>query len=749
MLWRWCDTPSTLLIGFVGMSTILDRPSRVSVPVKRSTSPRSNGHRPPKWRVWLRRFFIVSSIGLFLAICAGAAALTWAWNSVEIPAEKPLAQTTFITDSKGSPLASLAAENRVPVELSQVPHVVQQAVLDTEDHDYFKHHGVDPRGVTRALWNDLRDRNIAQGGSTITQQYVKKTYVGEERTAVRKVKEAVLALKLERKYSKEEILQRYLNTIYFGRGAYGVQTAARAYYGKDIQELTLREATYLAGLIRAPELADAYGSPEVAVARRDSTLASMVRFGTITPEQSAVVAAQPLQTYVIPRARQEPAITNGDKGTQYFVDYVRRILIQRYGEERVLSGGLRVTTTIDIEMQRQAYDSVYGFLKPNEPAGALVTLDRNGEIRAMVGGRDWNQSKVNLAIGKQGGGSGRQAGSTYKPIVLAAALEDGMSIRKTFSGPSTMTLNVPGGPWKVSNYGNESFGRLDLIEATVHSVNTVYAQLAVAEGPKRMSEMGKSLGITSEMSDVHSLVLGSGEVSVLDMANAYLTFSQRGVQSVPGAILEVKNADGDVLERFKPERKRVMSEGNADLVNHALQQVMQRGTGTRAQIGKPAAGKTGTTEDSGDAWFVGYTPTLSTAVWMGYTDGASHKLRNVRGIAEVTGGTLPAQMWGSYMRQVTAAAPPTPFADAKLPAPPTTIAETTTTSPSNDVVNSTTTIVQAGQTTTTTPGRGGDSEDGKADRGSGRDRDRNDPIGRQKDDPGPLITIPKPTQVDR
>lgn len=711
----------------------------------RKTPPRSTGSKPRRWRVWLRRFFIVSSIGLFLAIAAAAALVSWAWNSLELPADKPLGQTTFVTDAKGQHLATFAAENRVDVALADVPHVVRQAVLDTEDHDYFKHHGVDPRGISRALWNDLNNRSLVQGGSTITQQYVKKMYVGEDRTAVRKFKEAILAIKLERKYSKEEILERYLNAIYFGRGAYGVQTASHAYFGKDVQRLSLREAAYLAGLIRAPELADAYASPQTAIQRRDLTLTSMVRFGSVTQQQADEVKAQQLTTYVIPRTQQEPSIMHGDKGTQYFVDYVRAYLIKKYGEEQLLSGGLQVSTTLDITMQTQAYDSAYGFLTPSEPAAAVVTLDSNGEIRAMVGGRDWSKSKVNLAIGKQGGGSGRQAGSTFKPLVLAAALEDGMSLRDTFAAPGQMTFNLPGGQWKVSNYGGSSFGRLDLIESTVNSVNTVYAQLAEKEGPERMVEMARELGVSSDLQPVHSLVLGSGEVSVLDMASAYLTFAQRGVYAAPSPILEVKNADGDVLERFKPQRKRVMEEKNADAINFALQQAVQRGTGTRAQIGKPMAGKTGTTEDSGDAWFVGYTPSLSTALWMGYADGASHKLRNVRGIAEVTGGTLPAQMWGNYMRQATANMPAMPFATVAL-APPetsTTVPESTTTSVA-DVTSTTLASTTTTSVTTTTvdprvvPSPGGD----KADRGGEREKNRD----KEKDPspPGTIVTVVTP-----
>jgi penicillin-binding protein 1A len=676
------------------------RPRRAKAlvtPKSKSKSPRAR-----RTHKWLRRFFIGATITLLLVVAGVAGAIAWAWNTMELPDTKPLAQTTFIKDANGNQLASFAAENRVEVPISDVPEVVRVAVLDTEDHDYYKHHGVDPRGVTRALWHDVRNETT-QGGSTITQQYVKLTYTGSQRTFTRKFQEAILAMKLDRKYSKDEILERYLNTIYFGRGAYGVQTASRSYFGKDVQQLGLREASYLAGLIRAPELADAYAAPDTAKQRRDATLDRMVHYGSAGAAEVATVKQQPLQSYVVKKAQATGSVTSSAKGGQYFVDYVRRQLILRYGEEKVLSGGLQVTTTLDQTMQTQAYNSVYGTLGSNDPAGALVSLDQDGRIKAMVGGRDWSQSQVNLAVGSAGGGSGRQAGSTFKPLALAAALEEGATLNDTYSGAGHMTLKLPNKTtWNVSNYGNEPFGSISLTEATVHSVNTVYAQVAEDLGPTKMVDTAKALGITSKLDPVYALVLGTSSVSPLEMADAYLTFSQRGVHVAPSAIVEVKDAKGNRLEKNEPQRKRVISTQTADQVNYALQQVMQRGTGTRAQIGKPAAGKTGTTEDSADAWFVGYTPSLSTALWMGWPESEEHKLTNVHGIGAVTGGTLPAQMWSTYMRQATSTAEATPFQTSSIPKSTRTTDSVVSSTTSTSVAGGSTTTSDVPKTTTTT-----------------------------------------------
>ncbi|MBV8979954.1 MAG: PBP1A family penicillin-binding protein [Acidimicrobiia bacterium] len=573
---------------------------------------------------------------------------------VPLPKDTPLAQTTILTDAKGNQLAVLHGdENRLPVKLSQVPKVLQDAVIASEDRKFYSHAGVDPLGVLRATWADVRHGSTVQGGSSITQQYVKNTYTGSQRTFMRKVKEAVLATKVERKYSKRQILERYLNTIYFGRGAYGVQAAAHAYFDKDVQQLGLPESALLAGLIRGPEEADpARGPAPAALAnqRRSEVLEAMVETDAISASQKTEAESVPIDSK--PRA-PKTTIASSAPGSEYFVDYVRRQLVKSYGEDAVLRGGLHVQTTLDQGLQKQAYDAVYKTLwdSKNDPAGALVTMDGDGHVLAMVGGRDWNASKVNLAVGTAGGGVGRQAGSSFKPFVLAEMLKEGYSVESSFLGPQKITLPKAdnGKDWEVSNFDNEGFGRLNLVDATAHSVNTVYAQLVAAIGPQNVIPTAQALGIRSPLDPVPSITLGTQNVSVMEMADAYLSFANEGMQTDPQVFSKITDATGAVLYDGKPHRTKALSRSQADVMNFTLSQVVQRGTGTGAQIGVPVAGKTGTTEDFGDAWFVGYTPKLATAVWMGYPEGQSKKMTDVHGVHNVNGGSLPATIFNRFM----------------------------------------------------------------------------------------------------
>ncbi|HVL93605.1 MAG TPA: PBP1A family penicillin-binding protein, partial [Acidimicrobiales bacterium] len=551
-------------------------------------------------------------------------------------------------------------ENRVSVPIDQVPDVVVDAVLAAEDRQFFDHPGIDPAGIVRATWADIRGKAL-QGGSTITQQYVKNVYLTRERTLLRKLKEAVLAVKLERHFDKREILERYLNTIYLGRGAYGLQAASRSYFGKDVGELGLREAAYLAGLIRQPEVADAAKDPEAAARRRTRILTAMERTRAITAAQRLEVEKEPVSAYVVPRGEAETTFARPDKGTQYFVEYVRRQLEATYGRTALYSGGLRVTTTLDLGMQEQAYDAVYGFLdRPDDPAGALVAVDDKGHVKAMVGGRDWTApdafAKVNLAVGRAGGGTGRQPGSTFKPFVLATALKEGYSAESVFAGPPQVAFPKAneGKDYVVKNFEDADFGEsVSLIDATRNSVNTVYAQLIKAVGSAKVAQMAHDAGITSDLVENISLTLGTSEVSVLEMAGAYSTFANRGVQVKPEVIVEVATAAGRVLRPPRPApRRRVLDQADADVVNLALQKVVQEGSGRSAQIGKPVAGKTGTTQDFGDAWFVGYTPRLTTAVWMGFPEGNAHKMDDVRG-RKVNGGSFPAVIFRRFMQAAT------------------------------------------------------------------------------------------------
>jgi penicillin-binding protein 1A len=591
---------------------------------------------------------------LFLLVLGGFTALAGAaylFVRVPLPRDQPPAQTTFLMDARGKRLASLdTGQSRVAVPLTKVPQVLVDAVLSSEDRNFFHHGGIDPVGIVRATWADLRNRGAVQGGSTITQQYVKNTYLGQERTFARKLKEAALAVKIQRKLSKRQILERYLNTVYFGRRAYGVQAAARAYYGKDVEQLGLNESAFLAGLIRAPELAEPQRNPALAVTRRRLVLQSMQRDHKISAAERARVEATDLGA--VTAAKQEPAVVNEGDGTRYFVDYVRRQLVGMLGEAAVYSGGYRVKTSLDPTTQRQAYNAVYGLLdRPSDPKGALVALDDHGLVRAMVGGSKDYKLKVNLATGADGGGGGRQAGSTFKPLLLAETVKEGYTVESAFPGPKKVVLPHAdsGHDWEVKNFDDEDYGsKVNLIDATRNSVNTVYAQLVVAIGADKLKAMAADLGVKTPLRAVNAMVLGTEEVSVMDMATAFSTLSNLGERVDPRAILEIDGPDGKPIRRFAEKRTRVLDQKSAAIVDFCLQQVVQRGTGTGANIGKPMIGKTGTTEKFGDAWFVGATRKMTAAVWMGYPEGPSHAMDNVRGL-HVNGGSFPATIFKRFM----------------------------------------------------------------------------------------------------
>lgn len=611
------------------------------------------------WR-WRRLFYLVA-----LVMIVGIAGVGFVLSQVELPDAPEIAdQTTFICTSEvragqcngNTAIAELhGEEDRVNVGLEQVPDVVINAVISAEDRDFFDHRGVDPLGIARAAYTDIRGNSASrQGGSTITQQYVKNVYLSDERTLTRKIREAVMAVKLEQELSKEEILEAYLNTIYFGRGAYGIQAAAQAYFDRDVSELNLPEAALLAGLIRAPHRAEPYREPEEARRRRRTVLDAMLEEGYITRDKRDAADEWPFDSFhhLVHWESTDSVEVRADAklvGADYFVEYVRSQLVERYGDAAVFGGGLRVYTTLDLGLQDQARRAVTETLnQPGDPAGAIVSIDDQGQVKAMMGGTDFETQKVNLAVGADGGGSGRQPGSTFKAFALAEAIREGYSVESVLPSPSTEVFPDAnnGADWTVR--GGCCGGTATLLEATARSANTTFAHLMLQLGPEAVVEMAEELGVESPFDDVvPSLVLGAGAVSVLDMAAAYSTFANQGTRIEPRVITRVERADGTLVEEFTATRTQVLTVDQAAKVTTALEGVIDGGTGVAADIGRPAAGKTGTTQNNWDAWFVGYTPSLTTAVWMGHPEG-SIEMTSVHGMT-VAGGNFPAQMWQKFM----------------------------------------------------------------------------------------------------
>jgi len=548
-------------------------------------------------------------------------------------------QTTKVYAADGTLLTNLYYEqDRVVVPLSEIPMDLKKAVIAIEDERFYMHKGYDPEAIARALLTNLSSGETVEGASTITQQYVKNTMVSTEKTFERKVKEAALAYELEKKYTKEQILEKYLNTIYFGHSWYGVETASQNYFGKSAKGLTLPEAAMLAGIIKSPNNYSPHARPEAAKMRRDLVLRRMEKLMFITPEQAKAAIESPVQL--------QP-LTKPSTIAPYFVEFIKQDLIKNYGENVVFKGGLRVYTTIDLRMQKTAEDAAWSTLNQDgDPSVSIVAVEPStGHIKAMVGGRDFENSKYNLATSHN-----RQPGSSFKTFVFTAALENGMSPYKTYDS-SPARLKIPGGQtWKVDNYVEGSGGPpMSISEGLIKSVNTVYARLILDVGPEKVVDVAKRMGITSPMKPYPAIALGglTNGPSPLDMASAYGTLANSGRYCEPVGIVKVTDATGKVMYEHKPDPKQVISETTAYTVTEVLQDVVKRGTGTRARIGGPCAGKTGTAQSYRDAWFCGYTPELSAAVWVGYPQGQIPMTR-VHGI-RVSGGSFPAMIWGKFM----------------------------------------------------------------------------------------------------
>ena len=548
----------------------------------------------------------------------------------------PLAETSVIYDRNGEVLVELHAEqNRTYVAFAGIPMQLRQGVIATEDQRFYEHEGVDPLSIARALWVDVT-QGKRHGGSTITQQYVVNTFIEREDTLTRKVKEAVLAYRLESTYSKDEILEKYLNTIYFGHGAYGVQAASVTYFGKDLEDLTTAECAMIAGVIRSPGTYSPRNDPEVAKNRRDTVLGQMHEVGYIDQATYEAAMAEPFTL-----ADPEPT----DAKAPYFVEWVKQTLIDMYGADAVFKGGLRVKTTVDLAAQAAAEDAIASILdREDDPSASLVAIDpRTGEVLAMVGGKDFNEQQFNVAV--QGR---RQTGSSFKPFVLITALEQGISPEQTYEcAPATLAL-PNGQSWKVTGAPGGQTGPMRLREATERSINSVYARLILDVGATQTAETAHRMGITTEIEPVPAIALGGLETGVapIEMASAFGTLANGGVHVAPYGITEVRNVDGEVIYTAEPEVTEALDPAVAYLATDILRGVVSRGTATNARIGRPVAGKTGTTQAYRDAWFVGYTPELVASVWVGYVEGQK-EMTDVHGI-RVTGGSFPARIWAAF-----------------------------------------------------------------------------------------------------
>ena len=614
-----------------------------------------------------RRIFILVAIIVIVPLIAFAivggvlmlglrtvAAMEQDLPSLEAQRQVTLAQTSEIYAADGSLLAYLhGVENRTVISGKEIPDVMRHALVAIEDERYYGHAGVDFEGFMRALVTNIQAQGIEEGFSTITMQLVGRLYL--DRTDIslsRKWNEMVLAWQMERKYSKNEILDMYLNTVYFGANAYGIEAAARTFFAKDPIDLTLPEAALLAGQVQAPGYSPR-AHPERAVNRRNVVLRKMDELGFITHRDAREAINSPLGLAPLSPYKkvEEP----------YVVAFVRKQLIDMFGEDKVFAGGIRVQTTINPAYQRLAQEAIKSTLnEEGDPSAALASVEVDtGYIRALVSSSDFGVSQFNLAA--QGR---RQPGSAFKTFCLVAALERGIDPENTYYQSMPVVLDYPGAPepWEVKTYGHNYYGTSDLVQATLRSDNTVYAQLALDVGAAQIVDAAHRMGITSEINPNPAIVLGglTHGVSALEMASAYATLGNSGQHIEPTIILRVTDTLGNVLWEAQPKKTQGISAAVAYEVTRILSMNIQRGTGTKANIDRPAAGKTGTATEWRDAWFCGYTPHLSTAVWIGHAD-AQISMNNVHGI-RVTGGSFPAIIWQKFMHDADRDYPEEEFA---------------------------------------------------------------------------------------
>ena len=586
------------------------------------------------------RLFICLVLMFSVVIIGGSCGYLLAAQNIQtdLPDIQP-AYTTHIYDIKGNEIATVhTEEDREPAKIDKIPTNLKNAFLAVEDVRFYQHIGIDFRGVMRALWENIRHRSVTEGGSTITQQLARNAYLSQEQSYQRKIQEMFLALKIEHRHTKDEILELYLNQIYFGQGAYGVQAAAKTYFGKNVEDLDLNECAMLAGIPKSPNYYSPLNNLKAAQARKSTVLKQMVKYGYISASTADATAKEELHL-----AKPAPKVGKAN----YFVDYVIQTMIDKYGADAVYKGGLQIYTTLDMEMQQKAEEALKNLPEMQavngvqQPQGALVAIDpATGYIKAMVGGRGTDMfNRAALAE--------RQPGSAFKPFVFAVALESGYT-------PDTIVADTPFTKygWNPQNYDRSFYGSVPLSSVCAQSLNVATVRIADDVGIDNVIKCAKDLGISTlvmegEKNDVNlSTALGgiTRGVTPLELTSAYCAFPNKGMYVKHTAVAKVLDRDGNVLETAPLPGKRVLKEETAASLNSMLRGVVAGGTGTAANINGDVAGKTGTTSEYHDAWFVGYMPDLVVGVWIGCDD-------NQR-MGTMTGGTTPANIWTIFMKSL-------------------------------------------------------------------------------------------------
>jgi penicillin-binding protein 1A len=554
--------------------------------------------------------------------------------------------TTRVFSGSNQLLAEFFLENRTPVDIDDVPETLINALIATEDARFYSHRGIDLRGIARALYRNIRGRKVLEGGSTLTQQLAKVLFLTPERSYSRKLKEMALAMKIEQRYTKREILSLYLNQIYFGSGAYGIEAAAQTFFGKTARELTLPECALLAGIPRSPSRYSPFRSREHARDRRSLVLSRMVAMEIISAAQADDARRAPLP-------ERPAAPMRGSAPAPYFVEYIRQMVEDRFGSSILYTGGLNIHTSIDDSLQASAEEAVRSGLlglesqqnsgrKGSGPLqAAVVALEpATGHILAMVGGRDFQSSQFNRAWQAL-----RQPGSAFKPFVYAAAIERGYSAGDLLQDePLTVALDAKR-TWSPENFSRTYQGPVTLRTALAQSLNVPTIRLLSDVGMQEVIGVAHRLGISSPLKPVFSLGLGSADVTLLELTSAYAVFANQGTRLDPLAILMISDSSGRVLYTGNPSPAPVLRPETAYIMTNLLRGVVERGTGWKARVlGRPVAGKTGTTNDYRDAWFIGYSPQIVAGVWVGYDDQRSLG-------PKATGARAALPIWIDFMRR--------------------------------------------------------------------------------------------------